>query len=350
MLDRALAMWRGEPFLELESELAHAGRVRLDELRLRAIEERIEIQLSRGAAAEVIGDLEAQALANPTRERVHAQLARALTATGRAVDAMQVFDRFRRTLGDELGIEPSPQFRALNDEIITGTLPLERAELETTRSRACRVTRRRSSAGKPRSTTSCGWRRASDSSRCSERAGWARRGSPPKRLCVSTRCSTATSSGATWRRARPPTCSRPSAPSSVSKPTPASGWSIGSCRLSGTPRACSCSTTASTSSSRRRCCRNGSCPAPTPSISSRPAASGSPSMVNICSSSNRCRWARAMHVRRSICSSNGRPPPVPTSDTTRRRDRCCRRCATTSGACHWRSSWPPPSSTRWTST
>ena len=46
MLDRALAMWRGEPFLELESELAHAGRVRLDELRLRAIEERIEIQLS----------------------------------------------------------------------------------------------------------------------------------------------------------------------------------------------------------------------------------------------------------------------------------------------------------------
>ena len=138
MLDRALAMWRGEPFLELESEPAHAGRVRLEELRLRAIEERIEIQLTRGAAAEVIGDLEAQALANPTRERVHAQLARALTATGRAVDALQVFDRFRRTLGDELGIEPSPQFRALNDEIVTGTLTFDRAELETTRSRVPR--------------------------------------------------------------------------------------------------------------------------------------------------------------------------------------------------------------------
>ena len=102
----------------------------------------------------MIGDLEAQALANPTRERVHAQLARALTATGRAVDAMQVFDRFRRTLGDELGIEPSPQFRALNDEIITGTLPLDRGQLETTRSRVRPATRRRWSAGKPRSKTS----------------------------------------------------------------------------------------------------------------------------------------------------------------------------------------------------
>lgn len=123
-LDAALALWRGEPYAELpDSDAARAERVRLGELRLRALDERFELLIDSGRAHDAIGDLEAATVANPTRERTHAQLMRALVAAGRSVDALRTFDRFRVTLASELGLEPSPELRSLHDAIVTGDAP-----------------------------------------------------------------------------------------------------------------------------------------------------------------------------------------------------------------------------------
>src|SRR5690606_18888002 len=68
LLDRALALWGGLPYVELDSDAALVARRRLEELRLRALDERTEILLDRGGAAALVADLEAAAIAEPTRE------------------------------------------------------------------------------------------------------------------------------------------------------------------------------------------------------------------------------------------------------------------------------------------
>ena len=121
MLDEALALWRGDPFADLDADGALAAVSRLGELRLRALDERAEILLARGEPSELIADLEARAITHPTRELTHLQLVRALAGGGRTVDALRALDRFRRTLGDELGVEPSPEFRAVHTALLIGS-------------------------------------------------------------------------------------------------------------------------------------------------------------------------------------------------------------------------------------
>jgi predicted ATPase/DNA-binding SARP family transcriptional activator len=133
LLDDALGGWRGEPFLELaDSERAQADRARLHGLRLRGYDERFEALIDLGRHVEIVAELEALTVSHPTRERPHEQLMRALVGAGRSVDALRVFDRFRRTLGDELGVEPSPELRALHDAILTGNTTDARAAVSTT--------------------------------------------------------------------------------------------------------------------------------------------------------------------------------------------------------------------------
>ena len=119
LLDEALGLWRGQAFAEfVDLDFARAECVRLEELRLVALEERADANLALGHHTEVIGDLEAMVTEHPLRERPRAQFMLALYRAGREVEALKAFQEYRRYLGDELGIEPSVSLRRLEEEIL----------------------------------------------------------------------------------------------------------------------------------------------------------------------------------------------------------------------------------------
>ncbi|HEX2046813.1 MAG TPA: BTAD domain-containing putative transcriptional regulator [Acidimicrobiales bacterium] len=119
LLDEALGLWRGPPYGELrDEEFAVADAVRLEELRLVAVEERIEARLALGHHEEVVGELEALCAEHPLRERLWSQLMVALYRGGRQPDALRAFERYRRLLAEELGLDPSPELRALESKIL----------------------------------------------------------------------------------------------------------------------------------------------------------------------------------------------------------------------------------------
>jgi DNA-binding SARP family transcriptional activator/pimeloyl-ACP methyl ester carboxylesterase len=114
----ALALWRGPPMAEFSEPFAAPERARLDELRLDCLEECIEADLASGAAGELVPELELLIAAHPLRERPHRQLMLALYRAGRQAEALAAYQRFRRTLDEELGIEPSAQLRELELAIL----------------------------------------------------------------------------------------------------------------------------------------------------------------------------------------------------------------------------------------
>ncbi len=118
-LRAALALWRGAPLADLPWEpFAQAEIVRLEELRLAALEDRIEADLALGRHGQLVIELERLVAEQPFRERLRAQLMLALYRSGRQTDALAVYQRARRTLVDELGIEPSESLRQLERAIL----------------------------------------------------------------------------------------------------------------------------------------------------------------------------------------------------------------------------------------
>lgn len=119
MLDEALSLWRGPAFAGLtDCDAIRGHAVRLEELRLAAVEARVDAYLALGRHAEVVGDLEVAVAAEPLRERLHQQLVRALAADGRAAEALEVARGYRKRLADELGLDPSPRLAALEREVL----------------------------------------------------------------------------------------------------------------------------------------------------------------------------------------------------------------------------------------
>ncbi len=119
MLDEALRLWRGDPYADLsDSDEARVEIDRLLEVRCRAREERLELQLDVGGAADVIGDLEAFAAREPLREHPRHLLIRAYESLGRRADALRVYDAYRRLLADELGVAPSPELRRRHEALL----------------------------------------------------------------------------------------------------------------------------------------------------------------------------------------------------------------------------------------
>jgi predicted ATPase/DNA-binding SARP family transcriptional activator len=117
--DEALGLWRGLPYAEFANEeFAVAEVARLVELRARAIEERAAALLELGRPEDVIGELDSQVAVEPFRERLRALLMLALARAGRPVEALRIYDAFRRFLADEVGVVPSPGLQALNDDIV----------------------------------------------------------------------------------------------------------------------------------------------------------------------------------------------------------------------------------------
>ena len=118
-LREALALWRGRPLGEFAAERFAAGEIlRLEEMHLEALEQRIEAELALGRQAGVIGELEALVCEHPLRERLRASLMLALYRAGRQADALAVYQETRRALVDELGLEPSRVLLDLEQSIL----------------------------------------------------------------------------------------------------------------------------------------------------------------------------------------------------------------------------------------
>src|SRR5919201_6414616 len=118
-LAEALALWRGPPLADLAWEqFAQAEILRLDELHLVTLEDRIDADLALGRHAALVAELERLIAENPFRERLRAQLMLALYRAGRQADALAVYQRTRPTLVDELGIEPGETLQQLERAIL----------------------------------------------------------------------------------------------------------------------------------------------------------------------------------------------------------------------------------------
>ena len=115
----ALALWRGEPLADVESEALVLREVpRLAELRLQAAELCIEAELRLGRHRVVIAELERMAAAHPLREHLHALLMLALYRDGRQAEALAAYQRARRVLVAELGAEPGSELSELHRQIL----------------------------------------------------------------------------------------------------------------------------------------------------------------------------------------------------------------------------------------
>jgi hypothetical protein len=122
-LDEALALWRGTPWAEFaDQEFVRPEVARLEALRAAALEDRCEAIQALGGSDELIPQLEAMVAEFPLRERPRALLMRALYFGGRHADALSVYRSYRRYLSDELGLEPSPELRGLEEQILTQEL------------------------------------------------------------------------------------------------------------------------------------------------------------------------------------------------------------------------------------
>ena len=119
LLAKALALWRGPALAEFAfDDFAQPEIRRLDELHLVALGERIDADLELGRHSEVVGELEALVRAHPLRETFRRQLMLALYRAGRQAEALDAYQAARARFVDELGIEPGPELRTLQNEIL----------------------------------------------------------------------------------------------------------------------------------------------------------------------------------------------------------------------------------------
>ena len=118
LLGDALALWHGTPLAGVPGPYAAGQRVRLEELRVTATEERIAAELESGHYLNAVPDLQVQLGADPLRERVAELLMLALYRSGRRAEALSVFAATRRRLREDLGIEPGLPLQAMQRQIL----------------------------------------------------------------------------------------------------------------------------------------------------------------------------------------------------------------------------------------
>jgi DNA-binding SARP family transcriptional activator len=115
----ALALWRGPPLGDVaHTRFARQEIGRLEERRLMVLEERIEAELALGCHTESIAELESLVAEQPLRERLRVLFMVALYRSGRQAEALAVYQEARRTLVDELGIEPGRELRELHQRML----------------------------------------------------------------------------------------------------------------------------------------------------------------------------------------------------------------------------------------
>ncbi|WP_190075811.1 AfsR/SARP family transcriptional regulator [Streptomyces lanatus] len=118
LLDKALGLWGGETLAGIPGPYGEAQRDRLGEWRLQLLESRLDMDLEQGCHAEAVSELTALTAEHPLRERLRELLMLALYRSGRQAEALAVYADTRRLLADELGLDPSPDLRELQQRIL----------------------------------------------------------------------------------------------------------------------------------------------------------------------------------------------------------------------------------------
>ncbi|MEU9197824.1 AfsR/SARP family transcriptional regulator [Streptomyces hundungensis] len=120
LLRDALGLWRGPALSNVTEILGDAELPRLEEARAVTLENRIEADLELGRHSEVIPELTALVAEFPVRERMRAQLMKALYQCGRQADALTSFHEGRRVLADDLGVDPGTELTDVYQAVLTG--------------------------------------------------------------------------------------------------------------------------------------------------------------------------------------------------------------------------------------
>jgi predicted ATPase/DNA-binding SARP family transcriptional activator len=127
-LAEALALWRGRALADVAGvQACEREAARLEEQRVRTIEDSVEADLARGRHADVVPELEALAAEHPLRERLYAQRMLALYRAGRQAEALACYTDLRTKLAEELGVDPSPDLQRLEQAVL-----LQKPELDWT--------------------------------------------------------------------------------------------------------------------------------------------------------------------------------------------------------------------------
>jgi DNA-binding SARP family transcriptional activator/tetratricopeptide (TPR) repeat protein len=120
LLNEALGWWRGEPLVDVPSELLHREVApALVEQRLAAREDRIDLDLRLGRDRDLATELATLTIAHPLRERLWAQLMLALYRGGRTGEALAAYRQASAVLADELGLDPGPELQKLHQAMLT---------------------------------------------------------------------------------------------------------------------------------------------------------------------------------------------------------------------------------------
>jgi DNA-binding SARP family transcriptional activator len=135
-LREALALWRGPPLADLAVERVGAESVHLDELRLAALEDRIDADLMLARHAELVSELEALVAEYPFRERFRGQLILALYRSGRQAEALEAYTAARRALVEELGAEPGRELQELQRLVLRQEVALDATPVAVSRAAA----------------------------------------------------------------------------------------------------------------------------------------------------------------------------------------------------------------------
>ncbi|GAA3749204.1 hypothetical protein GCM10022402_30530 [Salinactinospora qingdaonensis] len=126
LLRSALSLWRGPVLLDIDAgHLLQSHITRISDARLEAVEQLMETELRLGRHLDIVGELSEIVAANPYHENLHALLMVALYRSSRCWQALQIFDRLRTTLAQELGIDPSPKLQRLHSALLNGDPTLE---------------------------------------------------------------------------------------------------------------------------------------------------------------------------------------------------------------------------------
>jgi len=121
LLADALSLWRGVPLVDVPSETLRARELpRLTRLRQQAVERRVDADLHLGRHEQVVAELRDLITRHPLREHLYAQLMLALAGMGDQAEALNVYQHARRTLVDELGVEPGPELRRCQGRVLAG--------------------------------------------------------------------------------------------------------------------------------------------------------------------------------------------------------------------------------------
>jgi DNA-binding SARP family transcriptional activator len=118
-LAEALTLWRGPPLADLVNEPTLQRDITfLEGLRAHTLEQRIDADLEAGNDVDLVGELERLVAEQPLREHLRWQLILALYRAGRQAEALEIYRETRRLLSEELGLEPSPMLRELEQAIL----------------------------------------------------------------------------------------------------------------------------------------------------------------------------------------------------------------------------------------